>query len=133
MLRSVLAVVLGCVAWVAVATLGNLGLRGLIEGYSSVEASFAFTLPMLAGRLLVGAASTLAAGYAVCAVAPGRRGAVWAFAALLLSAFVPMHLQLWPKFPSWYHAIFLGSLVPLALYGARLAASARTPDSAAAA
>ena len=133
MLRSVLGIVLGCVAWVAVATLGNLVLRGVIDGYAAVEASLAFTLPMLTGRLFVGAAATLASGYAVATVSGGRPVAARVFAVLLLLAFVPMHVQLWAKFPPWYHTLFLASLLPLALVGAHLASSRRAPPSTTAA
>ncbi len=129
MLRSVLGIVLGCVAWVAVATLGNLVLRGVIDGYAAVEGSLAFNLPMLIGRLLVGLAATLASGYAVATVSGGRKLATRAFAVLLLLAFIPMHVQLWAKFPPWYHGLFLASLLPLALVGAHFASSQRAPRS----
>jgi hypothetical protein len=42
------------------------------------------------------------------------------FALLLLALFVPFHLGLWARFPVWYHIVFLGSLVPLVVLGAKL-------------
>jgi hypothetical protein len=40
--------------------------------------------------------------------------------AILLVAFVPVHLGLWDKFPVWYHLTFLLSLVPLIYLGGRI-------------
>jgi hypothetical protein len=38
--------------------------------------------------------------------------------------FIPIHIQLWDKFPIWYHLFFLVSLVPLSILGGRLVAVA---------
>jgi hypothetical protein len=40
-----------------------------------------------------------------------------ALGAVLLAAFIPVHIQLWAKFPVWYHLVFLGTLVPLVALG----------------
>ena len=47
---------------------------------------------------------------------PGREGPR-VFAGLLLLFFLPVHYSLWTKFPLWYHAVFLLSLVPCVLWG----------------
>jgi hypothetical protein len=39
--------------------------------------------------------------------------------------FVPVHVGLWATFPVWYHLLFLGSLVPLVLAGARVVPASR--------
>jgi hypothetical protein len=75
---------------------------------------------MLCGRLALGAVSTVAAGFVVGWLTSRRPAPTRAFAAVLLLCFVAMHVQLWSKFPVWYHALFLGSLVPLALCGSAL-------------
>jgi hypothetical protein len=42
---------------------------------------------------------------------------------LLLALFIPVHVGLWSKFPIWYHAFFLVTLVPATLLGSRLRGS----------
>jgi integral membrane sensor domain MASE1 len=37
---------------------------------------------------------------------------------VLLALFVPVHDQLWPRFPAWYHVVFLASLVVFTPLGA---------------
>jgi hypothetical protein len=37
--------------------------------------------------------------------------------------FIPEHIQLWAKFPVWYHLIFLGTLLPLVALGGALGRS----------
>ena len=118
--RTVLAVIGGIVAWIVVATLGNFVLRAALPGYVAVEKSMDFTLAMLWARLVLGAISTIAAGFVVAWLTSGRSVPTRAFAIVLLLCFVVMHLQIWHKFPVWYHLLFLGSLVPLALWGAAL-------------
>ena len=116
--RSVLAVIAGFVTWIVVATVGNFALRAGVAGYAAVEASFAFTLPMLLLRLLLGLVSSFVAGFVCAAVARGRPRPAQALAALLVVAFVPMHAALWARFPLWYHGFFLLSLAPFVLAGA---------------
>ena len=123
-LRFVLAIAASFVAWFAVATLGNLAVRGLFPGYVEVEKAMDFSLGMLVARLALGAAASLAAGAASVVMSPHSRVATYLFALLLLALFVPIHLSLWSKFPVWYHLVFLSSLVPLVLLGAKLR---RTP------
>jgi len=45
--------------------------------------------------------------------------------ALLLLGFIPVHINLWDKFPVWYHLTFLASLVPLTYAGGKIAATRR--------
>jgi hypothetical protein len=116
----VLAIAGGFVVWFAVATLGNFGIRWLLPGYSEVEKAMEFSLGMLFARLVLGAAASLAAGAACTAIGRNARAANYLFALLLLALFLPVHVGLWDKFPVWYHIVFLGSLVPLVVLGARL-------------
>jgi hypothetical protein len=118
-LRAVLAVVAGFVVWFAVATVGNLGIRWLIPGYSEVERAMEFSSAMLFARLALGAVASVAAGAACIAVARNVQAAVYTFALLLVVLFVPVHIGLWGKFPVWYHIVFLGSLFPLVVLGAK--------------
>ena len=78
-----------------------------------------FTLSMKIARLAIGALATVAAGVVARAVA-GSTAAGVVVGAVLLVIFVPEHVQLWDKFPVWYHLTFLLSLVPLSYFGGRI-------------
>jgi len=123
MKRTVAGVVLGLVAWIVVATIGNRLLRAGLAGYSDVEASMAFTLPMMLARLLLGAVSSLCAGYVAAWTAGSSGAAAKALAVVLLAIFIPMHCALWAKFPAWYHLVFLASLGVLTVVGAKMRGS----------
>jgi hypothetical protein len=120
-MKIVLGVLVGLVVWFVVATVGNFAIRGLVSGYTEAEPAMRFTLPMLLARLGLGAVSSVAAGFACGALLHSVPIAVKFFAGLLVVFFVPVHYSLWTQFPLWYHVVFLVSLAPLALLGARLA------------
>ena len=122
-LRTILATIAGFVVWFAVATVGNLVIRWLLPGYVAVEKAMNFSLGMLVARLVLGALASFAAGAGCAAIARNAHAATYLFAAVLLIFFVPVHVSLWTKFPVWYHIVFLGSLIPLVVFGARLLTS----------
>ena len=124
MIRIIASIVCGVVAWFIVATIGNLVIRLSWPDYVAVETSMAFTLPMMLARLLVSAVASLAAGALTAWIARGNRKAVMGVGILLTLLFIPIHYNLWDKFPLWYHAAFLISIFPLTLAGAYLSASA---------
>ena len=118
MWRTILSIVAGLVAWGLVATLLNFGLRLWLSGYAEAEPAMAFTLVMMFARLSLAALSCLAAGAAVRVIAPASQAAPWVVGLILLAVFVPVHVQLWTKFPVWYHLTFLLTLAPLVAAGA---------------
>ena len=120
MIRATIAVVIGVVTWVLVATVCNWALRAGLSGYAAAEPAMAFTLPMLFGRLAAGLVASIAAGVAVGAVSRSRRGAGAVLAALMVLMFLPMHYKLWAVFPVWYHLFFLMTLAPAVLAGVAL-------------
>src|SRR5215471_18914326 len=120
MKRSLLALVAGLVVWVLVATLLNRALRAGLPGYALAEPTMTFTLGMKIARLIVGALASLSAGAATGRIAPSRTVLPWVLGAIMLAAFIPVHVQLWAKFPVWYHLVFLGTLLPLVALGAAL-------------
>ena len=120
--RAIAGVIVGIVVWIVVATVGNWLIRAALPGYTAVEASMAFTLPMLLARLVLGVVSSLCAG-AVCAlIAKSSKRAPIVAGVLLLVMFLPVHYMLWDTFPIWYHLFFLLSLAPAVWLGARLVA-----------
>ena len=118
MLRAIAAIVGGLFAWVVVATVGNLLLRAAWPGYTEVEVAMNFTLGMLLARLLLGALSSLCAGFLAAWIARRNGTAVKVLAGLLLVAFIPVHFALWERFSVWYHLSFLLSLVAVTVLGA---------------
>jgi len=117
MKRSILGFIAGLAVWVLVASLLNRSLRFGLEGYAAAEPQMTFTHAMMAARLALGALASLAAGAVTRAVAPSSTRVLWVLGAVLLAAFIPVHVQLWAKFPVWYHLVFLGTLVPLVALG----------------
>ena len=139
MVRGIIGVAAGLGAWMVVATAGNLALRAAIPGYGEAEAALraagsgypaqittVFTLAMMVGRLLLGAASSVAAGATTAWIARGNARMSWVLGILLIALFIPVHVALWDKFPLWYHVAFLVSLLPCTLLGAALGARSRT-------
>jgi|SRR5579864_1530366 len=119
MKRSILAVAAGLVVWMLVATLLNFGVRASFAGYTAAEPTMTFTLGMKVARLILGALASVAAGAAAGLIAPSKTGPRWVLGGIILALFIPVHIQLWARFPMWYHLVFLGTLVPLvALAGA---------------
>jgi len=120
MKRSILAVAVGLVVWMVVATLLNFGVRASFSGYTAAEPTLTFTLGMKVARLILGALASVAAGAAAGLIAPSKTGPRWVLGGIILALFIPVHVQLWAKFPLWYHLVFLGTLVPLVALGAAL-------------
>jgi hypothetical protein len=123
MKRSILAFVAGFVLWGVVATLLNFGLRAGIPGYTLAEPTLNFTLGMKVARLTLAALASLAAGAATGLIAPSKTSLPWILGVIILALFLPVHVQIWAKFPVWYHLVFLVTLVPLVVLGAALTRS----------
>jgi hypothetical protein len=117
MWRTLASIVAGLVAWAVVVTILNLGLRAAIPGYHAAEATLQFTMAMKAGRLIEAALSSVAAGALVSFIAPSKKWAPWVAGLIVLAMFLPVHVQLWNKFPVWYHLTFLVPLAPLFALG----------------
>lgn len=117
MLRAILAVTGGAVTWVIVATALNLALRFGWPDYAAAEPGMNFTLPMMLSRLILGVIASFAAGLVVALIAKSRRP-LYVIVIVLLAAFIPVHYNLWARFPAWYHLFFLASLVAFTLLGA---------------
>lgn len=127
MLRLIGGIIAGVAGWLIIVTILNFGLRYGIAGYSAVEKSMAFTLPMMIGRLSISAVSSLASG-AIAAAVGRRQLSAWLAGFILFFVFAPYHvLQIWNKFPGWYHIVFLSSLVLLSILGG-LMVRTRAPE-----
>jgi hypothetical protein len=123
MLRVVLAVVAGVVSWAVIAVGIDTAMSVFWPDY--VTAKHAYTLDlhldMMLARLAESTVALVVAAVIAARVAPTSRAAPWAMGIVMLLCFIPVHYHLWDKFPIWYHAYFLSSLVVLPPLVARLA------------
>jgi hypothetical protein len=131
MWKTLMAVIVGALTWMVVATVINWLFRAGIPGYAEVERSMDFTLAMKIARLLLGAGASVAAGLAMGWIVRGKYIAPLVLGVILLAIFVPGHMMIWDKFPVWYHLTFLVLLLPMTLLGAWLAPRLRKPANAA--
>lgn len=120
MWRNVGAFVAGFLSWAVVGWLAFVLLRAVWPEYAAAEPAYAFTLPMQLSRLLIGVLCSIAAGCAVAGVMRRRSLVPWILGVVLTAIFTPFHIQLWDKFPVWYHLFFLLTLIPILGYSARL-------------
>ncbi len=120
MRRTIVSIIAGLTAWVCIVTALNWGLRLSLPGYAQAEPTMLFTLGMKIARLTMAAVTSIAAGAIVRAIAPASRVAPWIVGLITLAVFVPAHIQLWHRFPIWYHLTFLLTLAPLVALGAWL-------------
>jgi hypothetical protein len=118
--NTVGAVIAALVTWIFVATVLNLALRVSWPHYHEAETAFNFTFAMKLARLVLGAISSLGAGFVAAWIANARMRAATLTGIVLLGLFIPGHYRIWDKFPVWYHLTFLVSLLPLTLLGAAL-------------
>ena len=118
--RTIGAVVAGLITWIFVATVLNLALRAWWPHYHEVESAFNFTFAMKLARLVLGAISSIGAGFVAAWMGKARKRTAMLTGIVLLGLFIPGHYRIWDKFPIWYHLTFLVSLLPLTLLGAAL-------------
>jgi len=111
MVRTVLSVIAGVVAWIIVVTAVDIAMRHFWPEYAAVFKALTFTLPMMLARLIESTAALIIAAIVIVRIAPASRYAPWAFGIVMLAIFVPTHYIVWTKFPIWYHAYFLSSLI----------------------
>jgi hypothetical protein len=71
MLRAVAGIVAGLIVWFEVATIVKLAFRALWPGYAEVESAMHFTIAMMFARLLLGALSSLCAGFTAAWITKG--------------------------------------------------------------
>lgn len=120
MRRTIVGIIAGLVAWTFIVTAIDWGLRFWLPGYRQAEPTLVFTLGMKIARLIMAAVTSVAAGAVIRAIAPASRLAPWIMGSIAVALFLPSHIQLWHRFPIWYHLSFLLTLAPLVALGAWL-------------
>lgn len=121
MLRIIGGAVAGAITWFVVATILNSGLRYGWADYHAVEKAMTFTVPMMIARLTESGIGSIAGGYVAATIGRERVWTPLLAGVILLVPFGYFHLFIiFAKFPIWYHAIFLTSLIVLSLFGGSL-------------
>ena len=111
MLRTVLGVVAGIVAWIALVIASDFAISAVWPAYQAAKPNMSFDLAMMLARLTESTVALVIAAWIASRAAPASRQAGWGLGIVLLLCFIPIHYGLWNKFPVWYHAYFLASLV----------------------
>jgi magnesium-transporting ATPase (P-type) len=130
MWRSILGVVAGLVAWGILVIAGGYAMRAAWPAYVAAAPSMSFDLSMMIARLALSSIFLVVAAWIVQRIARPARYAAIAFGIVMLLAFIPIHIQLWPKFPVWYHAFFLTSLLVIPQLTAMISERATGPTAA---
>jgi hypothetical protein len=112
MVRIVLGVLAGVIVWLVVVTVIDRTMRHFWPDYATVFTAMTFTLPMMIARLAESTVALIIASVITARVSPASRTASWAFAIVMFVPFAWYHTtMIWAKFPIWYHAYFLLSLL----------------------
>jgi hypothetical protein len=101
MLRKLLGVVGGFIAFMLIGTVGFFLLRVCWHEYALVEKEMRFTLAMLLSRLAISVLCSVGAGWVAALLTKGDPRTSWWLGALMLLMFIPIHYGLWDKFPVW--------------------------------
>jgi len=126
-LRPILAVVAGYVAWMVafwipmvLMTLVWPALQAAAQTYFEQGHYDVFDTPMLISFQLVWPIANATAGFVTRLIARRQRE-VWWLALLLFAYFAYNHLwALWYELPTWYNVIVIIPVVPMVLVGGRL-------------
>ena len=131
MVRSVIGVVVGVVAWMVGFWILAILLAQLWPDYAvhgrqwTREGVFTFTAPMACCNLVMWLLAEIVAGWVAGRIAR-RREPVWVLAGLLGVYLAAVHLVLyWPRFPWWYNLGVVIPAVPAVLLGGKLGRSNR--------
>jgi hypothetical protein len=125
-LSAVAGVLAGGVAWIAIGLVGLFLLRTGWKAYADAEPTKSYNFAMLFSRLTLASVCSIASGFlAVTTAKENRKAALWLGVLLLLGS-MPLHLPIsyfsvWAHYPTWYHAGYLLSLIPMVGFGGCLA------------
>lgn len=104
----------------SIAWLGLAALQAAWPEYAAAMPEKEYTLPMMWSRLSIAFLLVVASAGAATLVAGDRR-ASWMLGCIIVVISLPSHLHYsWADYPVWYHAVYLVSIVPLAVLGGRL-------------
>lgn len=131
MLRIILGVIAGFVAWSILWVGSDQALRALspdwygahqraFEGAINVKTAFTADSMILLMHLFRAAIITIIAGFVAALLATENRKAPLALGILLLVVGIMFEAMVWSYIPIWYHLVFLAILIPFTLLGGRM-------------
>lgn len=123
MIKSILSVVAGYALWTAVFLGGSAGVRAVMAGVHD-EAGMTSDITALSAYLILSVVASLAAGFVTAKIAdPPRTRWVLITAIALLATGIPVQLSAWDQLPVRYNLAFLLLLLPMTVFGGRMAGS----------
>ena len=123
MARVILSVASG-ILFFALAVMAMSALaKELWPEYAAAVPNRAYTLAMLWSRLAAGTAATICAAWLAVMLGKQNLKIGLLIGVSLLAVSVPWHLNIWDKYPVWYHLTWFAIIIPAALLGGRLARS----------
>lgn len=131
MVRTLLGVVAGFLAWVIVWTGSEMMLSAIWpEGYGAHQLAFQTAIEnggeftadttLLLTHIALGSVVSVMSGFLAALIASDNRRAPMILGTLLLAFGVLKAVLSWPYVPIWYHVIFTALLLPMTIVGGRV-------------
>ena len=115
--RFLLSLFAGPAGVLFVMVVGSIIARALWPGYALAAGNRAFTLTMLIARLSVGAFAVLLGSLMAARTSPRALLSSAGTGSSVLAVSIPWHVHIWSAYPPWYHAVYLGYILPAAFMG----------------
>lgn len=123
MVKNILSIIAGYVAWSAIFLGGVAGVRSLRPDVHDAN-GITGDVSTLVVYLILSIVASLAAGFLTAKIAGKSKTLCAAILAIcLLGTGIPVQLGVWNDLPVWYNLIFLILLVPITMLGAAVAGS----------
>ena len=134
MIRTVLGVIAGFIAWLMVWFGGEKILSAIWPAFGANQAAFQAAIEngghftadstMLLIHIVLGSIVSLLSGFLAALIAGGNKSAPLVLGFLLLAVGLLKMVMSWPYAPIWYHVIFTAMLLPMTIMGGRLKTTA---------
>ncbi len=134
MVRIVLGVIAGFLAWMIVWVGGEKILSAIWPAFGVHQAAFQTAIEtggrftadstMLLVHVVLGSIVSVIAGFLAALVAGENKRAPMVLGFLLLAMGVLKLVMSWPYAPIWYHVVFTAILLPMAMVGGKLKTTA---------
>ena len=134
MVRIVLGVIAGFIAWMIVWFGGEQILSAIWPAFGTHQAAFQAAIEngsqftadatMLLTHIVLGSVVSVISGFLAALIAGENRRAPLILGFLLLGLGVLKMVMSWPYAPLWYHVVFTAILLPMTIVGGKLKATA---------
>lgn len=120
MLKMILGIIAGFVAWSILWVAADAVLRMLWTSYDESARTMNFTSTLLIVPLILSAAVSIISGFIAAVVAGENRKSPLILGIILLLVGVFVQIGVWEQIPLWYHLTFWILLVPMTVLGGKL-------------